>query len=127
MCRAWCLDVWIAARAKSALGMPMASLVVPGVAGAEDSQLGQQATLPLRAAVELPASQRASLALFAREGRLCPQADKRMRRRSSEWPYHRPQARRLQRDVQLTGPLAMGESLGDALEMVVCHWRLYVL
>jgi len=38
-----------------------------------------------------------------------------MRRRSSERPYHRPQARRLQRDVQLTGPLAVGE-LGGALE-----------
>ena len=37
---------WIAATSKCALGMPMASLVVPGVAGAEDSQLGQQATLP---------------------------------------------------------------------------------
>ena len=46
MCRAWCLGVWIAARAKSALGMPMASLVVPDVARAEDSQLGQQVTLP---------------------------------------------------------------------------------
>lgn len=41
MCRAWCLGVWIAIKSKSALGMPMASLVVPGVAGAEDSQLGQ--------------------------------------------------------------------------------------
>lgn len=50
-----------------------------------------------------------------------------MRRRSSERPCHRPQARRLQRDVQLTGPLAVGESLGDALEMVVYHWRLYVV
>ena len=41
-----------------------------------------------------------------------------MRRRSSERPYHRPKARRLQRDVQLTGPLAVGE-LGGALQMVV--------
>ena len=32
-----------------------------------------------------------------------------MGRRSSERPYHRPQTRRLQRDVQLTGPLAVGE------------------
>jgi hypothetical protein len=53
----------------------------------------------------------ASLVLFAREGRLCPQGDKKVRRRSSERPYHRTKARRLQRDVQLTGPLAAGERL----------------
>ena len=93
----------------------MASLVVPGVAGAEDSQLGQQATLGSRSSrpcAQQPWScQRASLVLFAREGRLCPFADKRMGRRSSERPYHHPQTRRLQRDVQLTDPLAVGESL----------------
>lgn len=63
----------------------------------------------------------ASLALFAREGRRCPFADKTMGRRSSERPYHRPQARRLQRDVQLTGPLAVGEPWGCAAldQMVV--------
>jgi hypothetical protein len=68
--------------------------------------------------VEVPI---ASLVLFAGEGRLCPQGDKKVRRRSSERPYHRPKARRLQRDVQLTGPLAVGQpsSLESALEMLL--------
>ena len=56
----------ITAKSKSALGVPMASLVVPDVAGAEDSQLGQQATFDLR--LLFPARSRgvASLVLSAR-------------------------------------------------------------
>lgn len=111
----------IAATSKSALGMPMASLVVPGVAGAEDSQLGQQATLGARSSrpcAQQPWSCQRALVFLAREGRRCPFADKTIGRRSSERPYHHPQSRRLQRDVQLTGPLAVGESLRGVVALI---------
>jgi hypothetical protein len=87
---------------KSTLGMPTVSLAVPGVVGAEDSQLGQQTTLPC-------GSRGVASLESAKDGWFCPFGDEGMGRRSSERPYHHPQARRLQRDVQLTGPLVMGE------------------
>jgi hypothetical protein len=92
---------------KSALGMPTVSLVVPGVVGAEGSQLGQQATLPCgcRGVASLKVCQRRKALSLWRRGNGAS---------FKRTPYHRPQARRLQRDVQLTGPLAVGE--------VHCKW-----